>query len=156
MKKIGSVIPAIILLVFISVQSCKKEKNGSGETKTSTAGSRNSHNTGQNCMNCHKSGGSGEGVFTAAGSVYDSLQTGPYPNATIKFYTQPNGGGQVRATLSADALGNLYTTSTIDFSGGLYPAVSGTTGYTNYMSMAISSGACNSCHGSSAGKIWIK
>lgn len=145
---------------IIAVQSCKKEKLGSdgqgeGEIKTSSHGTSESHNMGQNCMNCHKSGGPGEGIFAVAVTVYDSLKTNVYPNATIKLYTLPDGSGQLRATVFVDGKGNFYTTAAVDFSGGLYPSVTGASGITKYMPISISIGACNSCHGVSADKIWI-
>jgi len=157
MNKNILIVLSIVLIGTISVQSCKKEKNGGEEeTKISTHGTNKSHNMGQNCMNCHKNGGSGEGIFQVAGTVYDSLKTNIYPNATVNLYTQPNGGGQLRATVYADSKGNFYTTAAVDFSGGLYPSVISTSGTTKYMSTSISIGACNSCHGVSTDKLWIK
>ncbi|HEY4798574.1 MAG TPA: hypothetical protein VII99_05795 [Bacteroidia bacterium] len=144
------------ILGIVAVQSCKKKKDDKDQVKISSAGSAQSHNTGQNCMNCHKSGEDDTGTFTVAGSVYDSSNTAVYSNAIIKLFTQPHGAGQLRATINGDVIGNFYTTSSIDFSGGVYPAVTGSSGITKYMSASITSGACNGCHGSSTSKIWIK
>ena len=135
--------------------SCEKEDEYENESKISYYNGTESHNMGQNCMNCHKQGGQGEGWFTAAGTVYDSALANVYPNATVKLYTGPNGSGQLKYTLEVDALGNFYTTNAIEFTGGLYPAVSGATS-TRFMSAAITSGPCNSCHGNSTNKIWTK
>ncbi len=137
------------------------ENNGGGTLtggivlSGSSAGKNESHNMGQNCMNCHYPGGSGEKVWQIGGTVYNSSGTATTPNALLKFYTGPNGTGTLKYTLSADAKGNLYSKGPVDFTGGLYPAVSGITG-TNYMSSSITTGACNSCHtgGSGTARIW--
>jgi hypothetical protein len=142
-----------ILTSLLIISSCEKENEN--ETNISTYGSQKSHNMGQNCMNCHKSGGPGEGWFQAAGTVYDSTGNATYPNATVKLYSGPNGTGNLKYTIQADGKGNFYTTESIDFSGGLYPAVSGTQG-TQYMGSSISMGQCNSCHGNTTNRIWTK
>ncbi len=113
-----------VLLGLLVINSCRKESGDSKETKISSAGSNNSHNMGQNCMTCHKSGGQGEGVFTIAGTVYDSLKTSTLATSTIKLYTQPNGTGTLKYTIQVDGKGNFYTTENIDFGAGLYPAAS--------------------------------
>jgi len=141
-----------IYFAFFAILSCEKNEN---ETNVSAHNTSKSHNTGANCMNCHKSGGDGEGIFQVAGSVYDSLLVSPYANSTIKLYTGPNGTGTLKATVDGDMLGNFFTTNSIDFSTPLYPAVVGTTS-TKYMSTAISTGACYSCHSVTTGRIWAK
>ncbi len=133
--------------------SCEKNKNN--ETKISAYNETESHNMGQNCMSCHLQGGSGEGWFKIAATVYDSLQISPYPNTTVKLYTGPNGTGTLKCTIEVDGNGNFYTTEDVDFSTGLYPVVSSNSG-TNYMSSPIYSGNCVSCHGNSTSKIWAK
>lgn len=143
----------LAFVLIATLQSCKNENEN--ETKISSHGDDQSHNLGQNCMNCHKQGGSGEGWFTIAGTIYDSLNSITYPNATVKLFTGPNGTGTLKYTVNADALGNFYTTEKIDFGNGLYPMVKGNV-ISNYMSSATSSGQCNSCHGISTDKIWTK
>lgn len=146
---------------FMLVQSCKKDNKNENSvennnvTNISTLGSNESHNLSQNCMNCHKQGGTGKGWFNAAGTVYDSIGTSTYPNATVKLFTGPNGTGTLKNTIQVDALGNFYTTETIDFGTGLYPSVKGSS-TTKYMPSTIANGQCNSCHGVSTGKIWTK
>ena len=108
-------------LLMIVLQSCEKESENENESKISSNGSNNSHHTGQDCMNCHKQSGSGEGWFVVAGSVYNSLKTIAYPNPTVKLYTGPNGTGTLKYTIQGDALGNFFTTASIDFGSGLYP-----------------------------------
>jgi len=160
----------ILATSFFTIQSCKKEdsptedsgtvtdyEGGSeqNESKVSTYNSLASHNTGQNCMSCHKSGGTGEGWFNVAGSVYDSTQVNAYPNTTVKLYTGPGGTGALKYTIQVDGRGNFYTTNAIDFSAPLYPAVTGGTS-TQYMGGSISTGECMSCHNNTTGKIWTK
>ena len=149
----------IILATFITglsvAVSCTKDNESSGGTKISQAGGNESHNMGQNCMNCHKSGGEGDGIFKVAGTVYNSLLTATYSNAVIKLYTLANGGGTLRATINGDAKGNFYTTENVDFTGGLYPAILGSTGNIKYMLEPINTGACASCHGGSTSKLWV-
>ena len=147
---------AILLLLLVAVSgllitSCEKDEGN--EKKISHHGSSESHNMGQNCMECHKSGGGGSGWFNAAGTVYDSLGTNTLANATIKLYTQANGAGNVKYTIQADAKGNFYTTENVNFGDGLFPSVEGPTG-AKFMSTSVQTGACNSCHGITTGKLW--
>lgn len=145
-----------IALTLLAIPSCNKEEEGGcGETNISQNGSNRSHNMGQNCMNCHKSGGPGEGCFNAAGTVYDSLQTSTRANGTIRLYTGPNGTGSLAATIQIDGRGNFHTTDNINFGSGLYPAVVGSSGEIRYMGSTINQGACNSCHGVSNDRIWV-
>lgn len=141
---------AFIAASFVATQSCNKEGN---ETNISSTGENKSHNMGQNCMNCHKSGGEGEGWFNVAGTVYNSGLSSTYPNTIVKLYTGPNATGTLKYTINGDAKGNFFTTETIDFGSGLYPVVQGTSTAT-HMGSAITIGQCNSCHGVSTDKIW--
>lgn len=100
-------------------------------------------------MNCHKSGGQGEGWFTAAGTMYKADLVTLQPNSTVYLYTGANGSGNLVATLEVDAKGNFYTTNAIDFGGGLYPATKGPSGTMHYMSQVTRTGACNGCHNGS-------
>ena len=140
------------LALMLSLESCEKE--GSNESKTSTYGSTESHNTGQNCMNCHQEGEGGEGWFTVAGTVYDSTKTNPFKNATITLVANRNGTA-FQYTIEGDANGNFYTTDPIDFSEGLFTSVQGA-GIVHEMSSKIFNGQCNSCHGSSTDRIWTE
>jgi hypothetical protein len=151
MRKIQMFATFLFATVLITTTSCSKE-NESDESSSSNTGGTESHKTGENCMNCHKSGGEGEGRFTLAGSVFNAQQSG-YSNAIVKLYTAANGGGTLKATINGDARGNFYTTSGVDFTGGLYVAVTGTGGNVVYMNSPVTSGTCNSCHGSSTSKI---
>ncbi len=152
--KLKIILNTILVLGAVLIgQSCENE--GENETKISSKNSNESHKMGENCMSCHKKGSSGEGWFNVAGTVYTELKTTAYPNATIKFYTEPNGAGTLKYTVFGDARGNFYTTENIDFGSGLYTSVQGAT-TTNHMISPVTSGQCNSCHSSSTEKIWIK
>lgn len=148
---------AFLAIAALMVAACEKEgdENGENETVISSHNSMESHNNGKDCMSCHKSGGPGEGWFTVAGSVYDETATNPFPNATVKLFTGPNGTGTNKKTIEVDGRGNFYTTENIDFGDGLYVAVEGSE-QTRYMSMSLSKGQCNSCHGNSTAKISVK
>lgn len=146
----------LLLIITIISISCKKEESEENEVKISQYNKDDSHNTGQNCMNCHTSGGSGEGWFRVAGSVYNSSKENSYPNATIKIYSEPNETGTLVKTIEVDGNGNFYTTENIDFSSGLFTTVTTPDGNTKSMNSAISTGECNSCHGNSTDNIWIE
>jgi len=105
-------------------------------------------------MQCHIDGGEGEGCFVVAGTVYDSLQLNTVPSGKVEFFTEPNGQGQKIETVQIDSKGNFFTTDLFNFQG-LYPAVTGPSGVTNYMSSSLTSGQCNSCHGTSTNRIWV-
>lgn len=151
----NSYLRIVILFCIITIggfSSCSKSK----EVKMSRHYESESHNNGRNCMDCHKSGGKGEGIWAIAGSCYDSNYTNPYPNATVKFYTEPNGTGIEIASIEVDANGNFYTTENINFGLGLYPMVIGTTGKKLSMQSTVKSGACGLCHNYTTCKIAVK
>ena len=151
MKK--SIILATVFVSIITINACSKE--GSNVTNISSVGLKRSHNMGQNCMNCHRSGGEGKGWFNVAGTIYDSSQNNLLPNSTVYLYTEANAGGKLKYTIQVDGKGNFYTTDPIDFGTGLYPVVSGGN-IINLMSTSITTGQCNSCHGVTTDKIWSK
>lgn len=153
-KKVLTIVTMMIstLLLF---ESCEKEEDEGNEKMTSSYNDTESHNMGQNCMNCHIQGGDGEGWFTVAGTVYDSLKTSTLPNSTVKLYSGPNGTGNFVATIEVDGLGNFYTTNSINFGNGLYTSAAGNT-TTKHMNTSIATGNCNSCHGASVDRIWTK
>jgi hypothetical protein len=144
----------IYYLIFLSVIaiSC----NNSTEIKISKHNESESHNNGRNCMDCHNAGGKAGIEWKVAGSCYDSLYTNPYSNATIKFFTEPNGAGIEVASLEVDGKGNFYTTQAIKFGIGLYPQVIGTSGKKLSMNSIVKSGACGSCHNYTTCKIAVK
>jgi len=145
----------IMIIALLLFESCEKEENESNEQMTSSYNETESHNMGQNCMNCHVQGGDGEGWFVVAGTVYDSLKTSTLPNATVKLYSGPNGTGNLVTTIEVDGLGNFYTTTSINFGEGLYTSAKGNT-TTIHMNTRVTTGNCNSCHGASVDRIWAK
>lgn len=108
-----------------------------------------------NCLSCHAPGGSGNGIFMVGGTVFKNDLKTRYPNLTVRFYTQPNGGGELVKTLEVDAYGNFYTTGSLPFGKGLYPQVENGKGEIRSMKTWLTSGACNSCHGVSTDPINI-
>ncbi len=150
--KIFSSIALVITLVFTTY--CQKKN----ESNISSKGDTESHNMGKNCMDCHEKGGKGEGWFTIAGTVYDTifLNNNPNPNGTVFLYTDKNGTGSLIATVDVDGNGNFYTTEAIDFGSGLYPKIVNEEGKSKIMSFSVPHGACNRCHNISTHKIYIK
>ena len=97
----------IFIISLLFLLSCKKNEKA---TNISPYNETEAHNMGQNCMNCHKSGGDGEGIFQAAGTVYDSTLSVTLPNTTVYLYTEQGGNGTLKHTVEVDGLGNFYTT----------------------------------------------
>jgi hypothetical protein len=153
MKLINSILfgAFVVSTSLVSFNSC--EKNGRcNEDNVSKSGGDDSHNMGQNCMQCHKTGGEGEGCFVVAGTAYDSLGTKTLSSGKIELYTGPNGTGDLVHTIQIDSKGNFYTTDNFNYSG-LYPSITGPSGQKQFMGSTIFSGQCNSCHGTSTDKI---
>ena len=144
----------IITLVvsgMVSITACQKE----GEKKSSNDGESRSHNSGRNCLGCHRKGGSGSGIFNVGGTVYDSLRTAVNGGCAVKICTEANGGGTELLSLNTDEKGNFYTTAAVDFSVPRHVYIIGKTGKKKYMGSTITTGACNSCHGSTVMKAWV-
>ena len=141
----------MLSIFMIYTQACE---TGNTDTRVSQHGGH-SHNAGRNCMDCHNPNGEGSGWFTAAGTVYDSTGTSVNPNATIRLYSQPRGRGILIDSLYGDGSGSFYTTFAISFGSGLFPAVTSSSGHTQYMANSIPQGACNGCHNNSTTvKLW--
>lgn len=150
MKRILSLIP-ITMLFAVVLFSCEKE-GACDEYKVSQSNGDDSHNFGNNCMQCHKAGGEGEGCFVAAGSVKNAALTAPVTSGQVEFYTEANGAGTLKYTIQIDAKGNFYSTEAMTLTG-LYPAIKNANG-THYMGNSLSTGACNSCHGNSTDPLY--
>lgn len=142
----------ITIGTLLSTNSCNKDKNCHEYNVSSST--KTSHNGGQECISCHTNSGKGEGCFNIAGTVYRE-NGAPVNQGNIKLYTLPNGQGTLKAKVNIDQSGNFYTTESVDVQG-LYPVVYGENGMVQYMSSPITNGACNSCHGVSTTKIFIK
>ncbi len=135
-KRLFAILPSVVILAAgLLVTSCEKEADELDD---------DSHNAGMNCMTCHKSGGSGEGRFTVAGTLYDANNS-VLVGATVKLFENSGGSGTPVVTLNSDEKGNFFTTSSIDFGTGLYARViSGSK--TVAMITPLTTGECNSCH----------
>jgi hypothetical protein len=153
MKRNLFVLLGFIVFSICVIESCNE--NGCGKTYTSSYTSSESKKMTGNCMGCHSpNGGAGAGCFRVGGTAFDSIPgDSAVQNAIVKLYSQPDGGGELVATLQVDKSGNFYTTSPISFANGLYCAITSKTG-TRYMPAACVNGACNSCHGTLNAKLW--
>jgi len=154
-KKINAFLGAVLLstVIGLSLNSCEGSFN-CHEDKISAAGSSKSHNKGQDCMVCHRAKGEGEGCFISAGTVYGMDMMSTVSSGKVDFYTGPNETGTLKQTVLIDSKGNFYSTAQFN-PEGLYPVVTGPTGNKKMMGSALSTGACNSCHGSSTDKLWV-
>ena len=139
-------------VILMLTQGCEKNN----ETIISNYNGDESHNMGENCMECHKTSGKGEGVFKVAGTVYDSLLITTRKNGTVRLYSGPDLSRSLIATIEVDGKGNFFTTESIDFIDEVYVSITGSSGDRHDMISSISSGQCNSCHGVTTDKIWIK
>ena len=143
------------MFILISCENEDDDEYGENEVKISSYNDDDNHKNGQNCVSCHSSGGSGEGWFNVAGSVYDSSKQNLYPNAVVKLYSEPNESGMLIKQIEVDGKGNFYITESVDFGNGLYVSVTGTNGNSKVMNSPILTGQCNSCHGDSFENIWV-
>ncbi len=157
MKKTHEV--ALILVgvfLFLAVYSCESTNSGTGGNEViSTYNSSQSHRAGENCMSCHVSSGSGDGIFSVAGTVYNVNLSSPLPNSTVRLYSEPDEDSDPLYVVEVDSKGNFYTTENIDFGEGLYTSVQGSSSEI-FMESAITNGSCNSCHGVSTERIWAE
>lgn len=147
-----------LMLLFIAL-SCEykiiTEPIDNDVFRKSNFNDKISHNQGQNCVNCHKSGGIGLGWFKISGTVYDSINSNPYPNIIIRLYTGPAGTGNMIYELEGDSLGNFYSTEKIEFGPGLFPIIFGDS-VQAFMGSQTTHGNCNGCHGITTNRIKLK
>ncbi|MFW5756599.1 MAG: hypothetical protein ACOCWK_08345 [Tangfeifania sp.] len=144
----------ILFAILFVLAGCEKDEN-ENEYLVSENFSDESHNTGQDCMECHVAGGDADGWFTVAGSVYDPQLEEPVENGVIELTTEAQSEGSIIATIEIDANGNFYTTEPIIIADGLYATVESQKGNKEYMLTQVTNGSCNSCHGESTDKIWV-
>jgi cytochrome c553 len=142
----------LIILPLIAIISCNHADQL--VQNNSEYGDDESHNMGENCMNCHKQGGEGDGWFYIAGTAYTNNGANPAKDVKVIMFTEPNGQGIVKKIIEGDKLGNFYTTDITGFGSGLFPAVVYNND-TTYMSSSTTNGSCNSCHGNSTSKIEV-
>ena len=138
-------------LLVVGTGSCK---HGKCEPGPSSSASKDSHNAGENCMRCHLPDGEGEICWNVAGTIYNASGQLPMSGVQVALFTAPLGSGGLRQTLQSDRTGNIYTSSSVDFGSGLFPAlIHG--GDTAFMTESIRDGACNRCHGRSTERVRV-
>lgn len=130
------------------------------ELTQSEFGEDESHNAGKNCMSCHSQGGdreaAKEGIWTLAGTVYQSGTSKVLAGSTVELFTGPNGTGAKVISLPVDDKGNAYTNKSISYGNGLYPVVTSPSGKKAMMINNIGNGSCNSCHNNGTPKITVE
>ncbi len=129
-----------LAFLILSIVACQKYATPDIKTLISSHDEDESHNKGQNCMDCHYSAGNAEGIFTLAGSAYGNTNNG-------FFELYENQSNEPIMTIPIDRLGNAYTTEAIDFGNGLWVATRSSNGEVEFMDDRITSGQCNLCHG---------
>jgi len=144
---------SVLCLGFLVLFIACEEEN---ESMVSLNFSTESHNTGQNCMLCHKEGGGGEGWFMTAGTVYDSTQQNISSNGNVLFSSNYDVSDELISEIEVDAKGNFYSTESINYGQTVYVGVRSVNGIVKRMQSAVNTGACNSCHGVSVEPIWVK
>lgn len=118
-------------------------------------GEDKSHKHGENCMDCHSAGQSGEHEFQIAGSVYTDNGESPVVNGLVKFYKEPKAEGKLVYAVEIDAKGNFFSTEGMQIEEGVYPVIESTTGNLYYMLTETGNGSCSSCHSQSGIKLII-
>ena len=139
---------ALLIIPTIIIAGCEKFGESENETKISRFDSRESHETGNNCMSCHYSEGKGEGWFTLAGTLNGSFQ-----NAQVELYKSKDSISILN--IEVDKFGNFYTTKAIDYTNGLYVAVRSSSEILVFKEEKIFTGQCNLCHGYSEDNIKV-
>lgn len=158
MKKI-TYFTFLVFSTAVFFYSCKHTVNNNTDLtdkEASKHGSNESKDMSDNCLSCHKSGGSGDGVYTLGGTVFKDDKKTKQANGFIKLYSGPNGTGTLLKTIEVDAWGNFYSDANYNFSLPIYPSAETAAGVKKFMSTSISSGACNSCHGVSTDVITVQ
>ncbi len=143
-----------------SLNNSVRSSVASSAVASSAAALGMSHNPGQDCLSCHRAGGSGaaKAIFTLAGTVYKTggaAQT----QATVKLFIHAT--NTLSISLRTDSLGNFYTTRAVTglfvaggpFVTGVDVAIDGPVASDTKMEGLVTNGSCNACHGVSTGRI---
>jgi len=132
----------LVVLFFLTLlmTSCDKFFIPENDSEISKFSEDESHEFGNNCMDCHHSAGAGEGWFSLAGSV-----KGDNKKATIELLYDTL--SEPIHKIEVDELGNFYTTNKIDFSTPYTVGVRKKNDGVRYMHSTITVGQCNLCHG---------
>lgn len=140
----------LFALVVLAI-SCSHYDELMTKGAQSETGVEESHNPGQNCMQCHNQNGNEAvregGWWNIAGTAFEK-QNEPAQEGFIQLWTGPNQTGALVYELPIDKLGNFYTAKIVDFKGGFYPVLlDKDKKWRKKMGSLIQTGACNSCHG---------
>jgi hypothetical protein len=155
-NKKNTVFLSIIFIIFLA--ACSHYDDLQKNSKQSSAGDDESHNTGQDCMSCHNKSGheaTFEGWWNVAGSVYNSGS--PANNVTVELWSGKKGTGYKILSLVSDKKGNFYTNKIINFNGGCYPRVISGNKIKDMDQIFTGNASCSStsCHGGTQSKIDI-
>ncbi len=134
-----------MLVISIITFNCDLN-NTTSEIIVSTFGNMDSHQAGENCMECHKIGGQAGLIFSIAGTVYNSNLNIVYPNVRINIFSDIELNDIPVEIVEVDGKGNFYSNIPIDWQNGLFVSVS-SSNQIKSMNGSIFDGSCNRCHG---------
>lgn len=152
LRPVRGILQISFLLVMTVLLSSGCDGGGGGDSDSeliSTFGDNDSHRAGQNCQRCHRSGGSGDGVFTIAGTVFDGDNPSVVkPDVIVRLFAAPDQSSALIVEIEVDAKGNFYTTAPIPYGAGLFAVLVDGPASSPFMTAPVtaSEGACNSCH----------
>jgi len=158
LRPVRGILQINFLLIMTALLSSGCDGGGGGDSDggselTSTLGDNDSHRAGQDCQRCHRSGGSGDGVFTIAGTVFDGDNPSVVkPNVIVRLFALPDQSSALIEEIEVDAKGNFYTTAPIPYGAGLFAVLVDGPVSSPFMMAPVtaSEGACNSCHDGNA------
>lgn len=112
---------------------------------------------GRHCMGCHKDGGDSRYTWTAAGTVFGSLNsscnTGGLDGVRVDIVDETN---RLLITLTTNRAGNFYTSENLNFTRIKAKVSKG--GKSKVMNSVQPNADCPSCHypgGSAGGRIYL-
>ena len=135
----------LILVISIIASNCDLNKNNSNSIM-STYGSIDSHRAGEDCMECHKSGGDAGIVFSIAGTIYHTNSNIVFSNTSVTLFDDIDVNNIPLEIFEVDGKGNFYSNIPIDWQNGLFVSVS-IANQVKRMNGTIFDGSCNHCHG---------
>ena len=148
------ILKILTLVISIFAYNCDLN-NTTSEIIASVYGSMDSHKAGENCMECHKSGGDAGIAFSIAGTVYDTNLNIVFPNTIVNLIADIDINDVPVEIIEVDGKGNFYSNTPIDWQNGLFTTVS-SGNQIRIMNGIIFQGSCNNCHGVSIPHINIE
>lgn len=135
----------ILSLLPILLFNCDIGKNNSDIIR-SVYGSTDSHNAGEDCIECHDKNGDTNIEFSIAGTIYRTNTDQAYPNVLLNLYNSVDIEDIPIETIEVDGKGNFYSNIPIDWQIGYYASI--TSDYQmRMMNGIVYNGSCNFCHG---------